>query len=109
MAAVAVPPAPPSVEVTLPVTLVNVAAAALVTLTLKLQEAPAVKVAPDRLTDPDPAAAVMVPPPQVPVSPFGLATTRFAGRVSTNPRAVKLRSRSVAQADGTITPGSPPE
>ena len=42
------------------------------------------RVAPERLTLPEPATAVIVPPPQVPVRPFGVATTRPAGRVSVN-------------------------
>ena len=42
------------------------------------------RVAPERLTLPEPATAVIVPPPQEPVRPFGVETTRPAGRVSVN-------------------------
>lgn len=55
-----------------------------VTFTLKVHEAELARVAPDKLTEPEPAAAVMVPPPQVPVSPLGVETTRPAGRESVN-------------------------
>src|SRR5437899_2783648 len=48
-----------------------------------LQEALAASVPPDRLTEPDPAVAVTVPP-QVLVRPLGVATTRPAGRESVN-------------------------
>src|SRR5262249_17722922 len=52
------------------------------TLTLKLHEAVAAIVPPDKLTVELPATAVMVPLPQEPESPFGVATTRPAGRLS---------------------------
>jgi len=55
-----------------------------VTFTLKVQEVVLARVAPERLTLPEPAIAVMVPPPQEPVRPFGVETTRPAGRVSVN-------------------------
>lgn len=55
-----------------------------VTFTLKVQEAEAARVAPDRLTEDEPAAAVMVPPPHEPVRPFGVETTRPAGNESVN-------------------------
>ena len=48
-----------------------------------VQEALPASVAPERLTLPDPATAVAVPP-QVLVSPLGVATTSPAGRVSVN-------------------------
>jgi hypothetical protein len=51
-----------------------------VTFTEKLQDAEAARVAPESAMLP--LEAVMVPPPQEPVSPFGLATARPAGRVS---------------------------
>jgi len=38
-----------------------------------------------RLTEPVPAAAMMAPPPQVPLSPLGVATTRPPGNVSLKP------------------------
>ena len=55
-----------------------------VTFTLKVQEVVLARVAPERLTLPEPATAVIVPPPQEPVRPFGVETTRPAGRVSVN-------------------------
>src|SRR6266851_4002903 len=74
-------PVPPSVEVTC--TLLFFAPAVVpVTFTEKVQEELVAKVAPDRVTLPEPAVAVMVPPPQLPVRPFGVATTKPAGSVS---------------------------
>jgi hypothetical protein len=55
-----------------------------VTLTLNVQEALAARVAPLKLTVPEPAVAVIVPPPHDPVSPFGVETTSPAGKVSVN-------------------------
>lgn len=40
--------------------------------------------APLKVTEPDPAVAVMVPPPQVPVRPLGVETTRPDGSESEN-------------------------
>ena len=60
-----------------------------VTFTLKVQDAVAARVAPERLTLPDPATAVIVPPPHEPVSPFGVETTRPAGRLSVNATPVR--------------------
>ena len=77
--AVAAEPVPPSVEPIAPVVLVLAPAVVPVTLTVKVQEPLAAIVPPERLTAPPPAAAVMVPAPQVPVSPLGVATTRPAG------------------------------
>src|SRR5712671_306998 len=78
-------PVPPSVEVTWTL-LFFTPAVVPVTLTENVQEEPAagdaVSVPPDKLTLPLPATAVMVPLPQDPVSPFGVASTRPAGRVS---------------------------
>jgi len=82
MLAEAVPPVPPSVEVTLPVVLFLVPAVVPVTFTLNVQELLAAIVPPERLITPVPAVAVTVPAPQVPVRPFGVATTRPAGKVS---------------------------
>jgi hypothetical protein len=78
----AVPPVPPSVEVTLPVVLFLVPAVLPVTFTENVQEEDAAMVPPERLTTPEPAVAVTVPLPQVPVRPFGVETTRPAGSVS---------------------------
>jgi hypothetical protein len=80
--AVAVPPVPPSVEVTLPVVLVCKPAEMPVTLTENVQLALAAIVPPLRLIVFVPAVAVIVPAPQVPVRPFGVETTSPAGNVS---------------------------
>jgi hypothetical protein len=80
----AVPPVPPSVDDTLPVVLFLVPAVVPVTFTENVQELLAAIVPPDRLTAPEPAVAVTVPLPHVPVSPFGVETTRPAGSVSLN-------------------------
>src|SRR5205814_10602755 len=61
----------------------------LCTFTEKLQELLAARVAPVRLTEPEPAAAVIVPPPQEPVRPLGVATTKPAGSVSVNATPVR--------------------
>jgi len=78
----AVPPVPPSVEVTALVVLFCVPAAIPVTLTENVQLALAARVAPLRLMVFVPWVAVIVPPPQEPVRPFGVETTRPAGSVS---------------------------
>jgi hypothetical protein len=78
----AVAPEPPSVEVTALVTLFFVPAAVPVTLTANEQLEAAATCPPDRETDVAPAVAEMVPPPQEPVRPFGVATTRPAGSES---------------------------
>src|SRR5437899_5277980 len=62
----AVPPVPPSVDVTLPVVLFCVPAAMPVTFTANVQELLAAKVAPDRLITFVFCVAVIVPPPQEP-------------------------------------------
>src|SRR6185312_7885450 len=82
MLAVAVPPVPPSVEVTLPVVFVCCPAVMPVTLTENVQEALAAIVPPLRLITFVPAVAVIVPAPQVPVRPLGVEITRPAGSVS---------------------------
>jgi hypothetical protein len=85
--AVLVLPVPPLVEWT--VTLLSIAPTLVpVTLTENVQLAPSASVAPDRLTDDPPAVAVIVPPPQDPVRPFGVETTRPAGNESVNPTPV---------------------
>jgi hypothetical protein len=81
----AVPPVPPSVEVTFPVTLFLVPAVLPVTFTANVQELLAARVAPDKPIAPAPAAAVIVPPPQLPVRPLGVRTIRPAGNASVNP------------------------
>jgi hypothetical protein len=60
------------------------------TFTLTLQLAFAASVAPVRLIEPDPAAAVTVPV-QVVTNPFGVATCKPAGRVSLNATPVSAR------------------
>jgi hypothetical protein len=80
----AVFPVPPSVEVTALVTLFCTPLAIPTTLTEKLHEALAESVAPDNVTVAAPALAEIVPPPQVPLKPFGLATTNPAGSESLN-------------------------
>src|SRR5438445_497037 len=84
----AVPPVPPSVEVTLPVVLLLLPAVVPVTSTEKVQDDPAagdaVSVPPDRLMVPLPAVAVIVPLPQEPVTLGVAATTSPAGKLSVN-------------------------
>src|SRR5689334_3505361 len=77
-----VAPVPPSVEVTAPVVLLCDPAATPVTFTEKVQLPAAAIVPPLRLIVLEPAVAVIVPAPHVPVSPFGVETTRPAGSVS---------------------------
>src|SRR5260370_36761125 len=90
MEAEAVPPAPPSVEVTLPVVLFWSPAGTPVTLTENVHPLLAARVAPDKLMLFVPATAVIVPPPQLPVKPLGFATTRPAGNVSLKPMPVSV-------------------
>lgn len=85
----AVPPVPPSFEVTLPVVLFCRPAAVPVTFTENVHELLAASVAPDKLITLVFCVAVMVPPPQLPVRPFGVDTTRPAGRVSVKPTPVR--------------------
>src|SRR5262249_4535171 len=59
------------------------------TFTDTAQEALAATVPPDRVTEPEPAVAVAVPP-QVLFRLFGVATTRPAGRLSVNDNPVRL-------------------
>lgn len=89
----AVPPVPPLIEVTLPVVLFFVPAVVPVTFTEKVQLLFPAMVAPESETVPLPAVEVMVPPPQLPVRPFGVDITRPAGMVSVKPisfRALEL-------------------
>ncbi|MBK7660155.1 MAG: hypothetical protein IPJ28_13885 [Betaproteobacteria bacterium] len=86
----AVPPGPPCVEVMLPDVLFLRPAVVANTLTEKLQVLFAASVAPDRLTAPEPAVAVIVPPPQLPVRPLGVATSRPKGSVSVKPTPERL-------------------
>jgi hypothetical protein len=85
MLADAVPPVPPSVDVTFPVVLFLVPAVVPVTFTANVHEVDDARVAPVRLTTFVACVAVIVPPPQEPVRPFGVEITSPAGRVSVNP------------------------
>lgn len=55
------------------------------TFTLKVHDADAARLAPERETLVLPAAAVIVPPPQEPVSPLGVAIVSPDGKVSVKP------------------------
>src|SRR5260370_39316794 len=85
MLADAVPLTPPLFELMLPVVLLCVPAAVPVTFTAKVQEVLCARVAPERLMTLVACVAVIVPPPQEPVRPWGVATTRPAGKVSLKP------------------------
>src|SRR5882672_902558 len=74
MLAEAVPPVPPSVDVTFPVVLFCVPAAMPVTFTANVHEEDAASVAPVRLITLVACVAVIVPPPQEPDRPFGVET-----------------------------------
>src|SRR2546427_719413 len=90
----AVPPVPPSVEVTLPVVLLLLPAVVPVTSNEKVQDDPAagdaVSVPPDRLMVPLPAVAVIVPLPQEPVTLGVAATTTPAGKLSVKPTPLSV-------------------
>jgi hypothetical protein len=90
MLADAVPPVPPSVEVTFPVLLFFVPAVVPVTFTAKVHEVEAARDAPARLTTFVACVAVIAPPPHDPVNPFGVEITNPAGRVSVNPTPVRV-------------------
>src|SRR5215510_10090159 len=83
----AVPPVPPSVEVKLPVVLFCTPGAVPVTATEKVQllfgEIPSD--APDKLIELVPCVAVIVPPPQDPLRPFGVEMISPDGKVSLKP------------------------
>ena len=74
-------PAFPDVTATL---LLLAPAAAPVTFTTMVQDPETGSVAPEREMEELPADAVIVPPPQLPVSPLGDATCNPAGRLSVN-------------------------
>jgi hypothetical protein len=73
-----------SFEVTVLVVLVCTPMATPVTFTENVHEAPAASIAPDRLMLFDPATAVIVPPPQEPVTPLGVDTISPDGSISVN-------------------------
>jgi len=81
----AVPPVPPCVDVTFPVVLFCVPATMPVTLTENVHEPLGGNVATDKLTVLAACVAVIVPPPQLPVNPFGVEIANPAGRVSVKP------------------------
>src|SRR5882724_4771524 len=85
MLAEAVPPVPPCVEVTFPVVLFCVPAAVPVTFRANVQELLCASVAPVRLITLVACVPVIVPPPQLPVRPLGVETTKPAGNVSLKP------------------------
>ena len=86
--AVAVFPVPPLVELTEPLVLFLSPAVVPVTLTTKVQLELAAIDPPVSETEPDPAVAVAVPP-QLLLSPFGVATTNPVGkRVGECPRQI---------------------
>src|SRR5277367_504003 len=89
MLAVPVFPVPPLVDVTV-TELFCTPAVAPVTLTENVQDTPAARDAPDKLTVDAPAVAVMVPESHVPVITLGVETTNPAGRVSVKAIPVKL-------------------
>ena len=78
-------PVPPLVEVTVDVELVFMPTVEPVTLTENVHDPLAASVAPDKLAEPDPAVAVMVPPPHDPVRPLGVEIARPAGSASVTP------------------------
>src|SRR5215469_13055275 len=90
MVAVAVPPVPALVELTVPVVLTLCPPVVPTTFTENVQEPPAAIVPPERLTteNPEMVPVVIVPAPQEPVRPFGLATASPAGSVSPKPTPV---------------------
>jgi len=70
-------PFPPSVEVTALVVVFCTPVLVAVTFAVKLHEALSARVVPARLTLPDAATAVIVPPPQLPVKPLGVEMLGF--------------------------------
>ena len=84
----AVPPDPASIDATVLVVLFFVPGVVPVTFTEKVQELLDPKLAALRVTEPEPATAVIVPPPHVPVNPFGVEMIRPAGSVSLKPTPV---------------------
>jgi hypothetical protein len=89
MPAVPAAPEPPLVEPAVTEFICTPSSIA-VTPTENVQLAPAAKVAPARMTAPDPAVAVMAPPPQLPVNPFGVDTAKPSGSVSVNATPIRL-------------------
>ena len=90
MLANAVPPVPPSVEVTALVVLFFAPPVVPVTFTENVHEVLCARVAPDKLTMFVACVAVIAPAPQLPVRPFGVEIARPAGSVSVKPMPDKL-------------------
>ena len=90
-------PFPPSVEVTALVVVFCTPVLVAVTFAVKLHEALSARVVPARLTLPDAATAVIVPPPQLPVKPLGVEMASPAGSVPVKP--IPLRERAVLGFD----------
>jgi hypothetical protein len=82
VAVLLVAPAPLSLEETVPVVLACAPAEIPITLTPNVHDPLAAIVAPVRFRLPAPAVAVIVPPPQLPVKPFGVEINKPAGKVS---------------------------
>src|SRR5579885_3278709 len=91
MLAEAVPPGPDSFAVILPVTLFFTPGVMPVTFTEKVQLALDASVPPLSDTLPDPDTAVIVPPPQLPAKPFGVATINPSGRLSVKATPVRAK------------------
>src|SRR5262249_58919890 len=89
--AVAWLPLPAFEEVTVPVVFTLWPPVLPTTFTAKVQEPPAAMVPPERLTteEPETVPVVMVPAPQEPVRPLGVATIKPLGRVSLKATPVK--------------------
>src|SRR5262245_35253664 len=103
--ALAVLPVPPLVDVTGPVVLVSRPVVVAVTLTENVQLVLGARVAPERLTLPLPAVAVMVPPPHDPDSPLGVATTSPAGNGSLNATPVSAKPLGLVMVkDSEVVP-----
>jgi len=90
MLADAVPPVPPSFEFALPEMLFFVPAVVPVTLTEKVHDVLGASDAPFRAMEPLADGAVIVPPPQLPLSALGVDITRPAGKTSLKPTPVKV-------------------
>src|SRR6185437_2792889 len=90
LAVLLVAPGPVSFAEIAPVVLFCTPACTPVTFRLMVHEPFAASDPPLRLMEPEPAAAVVVPP-QVLLSPFGVATTRPAGSVSLKATPVSAR------------------
>lgn len=84
----AVLPGPALVDVTVPVVFVRSPPMVPLTVTLNVQELLTPIVAPESVTLLEPAVAVMVPPPQVPFKPLGVARISPGGNESLKPTPV---------------------